>query len=183
MAAKRITIKDKTFEISISESQIQEAVKKVANEIKRDYADKNPMFVVVLNGAFVFGADLFAEMQDIQCQIAFTKLKSYNGTSSTGTIVEQLPVNEEVTGRHVIIVEDIVETGYSMKFLMNKLNSYHPASVEICAFSHKPEQCKVPGLNVKYVGMKLPEAFIVGYGLDYDQQGRQLRNIYSLISE
>lgn len=183
MTSNRITIKDKTFEISIPREKIQEALKKVAAEIKRDYANKNPLFVVVLNGAFVFGADLFAEMQEIPCQIAFTKLKSYSGTSSTGTIVEQLAVNEEVTGRHVIIVEDIVETGYSMEYLLERLQSYHPASVEICAFSHKPEQCKVPGLNVKYVGMKLPEAFIVGYGLDYDQQGRQLRDIYSLVSE
>lgn len=181
MSAKRITIHDKTFELSIPESEIQAAVKNVADKIKADYAGKHPLFVVVLNGAFVFGADLFAQMEELPCQVAFSKIKSYNGTSSTGTIAEQLAITEEVSGRHVVIVEDIVETGYSMQYLLERINSYHPASVEICAFSHKPEQCKVPGLKVKYVGMKLPEAFIVGYGLDYNQSGRQLRDIYSLV--
>lgn len=178
---ERITIKDKTFELTIKESEILKSVDKIALQIKEDYADKNPLFVVVLSGAFVFASDLLRHMT-FPCQFAFTKFTSYDGTNSTGKIVEQLPVCENINGRHIIIIEDIVETGYSMKYLLSRLNEYEPASVEICALSYKPEKCRVPGLNVKYVGMTLPEAFIVGYGLDYDGEGRQLRDIYSLVN-
>ena len=180
MAAKRIKIKDKTFELTIPEDKILEAVKTVAKTIENDYKDKAPVLVIVLNGAFVFAGDLI-RMLDIQCQITFTKLSSYNGISSSGKIAEQLPVTDSLKDRHVIIIEDIVETGYSMQFLLSRIQAQHPASVEICALSYKPEKCKVNGLHVKYVGMTLPEAFIVGYGLDYDQHGRELRNIYSLV--
>lgn len=178
--AKRIQIEEKTFEVTITENEIQNAVDAVAKRISDDYKDKNPVFVVVLNGAFVFAADLLKRFE-FPCQISFTKFSSYDGTSSTGRIAEQLPVTEDITNRHVIIIEDIVETGYSMAFLKENLQKRNPASLEICAFSHKPEKCKVEGLTVKYVGMKLPEAFIVGYGLDYNQQARQLRDIYSLV--
>ena len=180
MTAKRIMIKDKTFELTIPETKILEAVKTVARTIENDYKDKEPVLVIVLNGAFVFAGDLI-RMLDIPCQITFTKLSSYDGIASSGKIAEQLPVTDSLKGRHVIIIEDIVETGYTMQFLLSRIQSQHPASVEICALSYKPEKCKVNGLRVKYVGMTLPEAFIVGYGLDYDQHGRELRDIYSLV--
>lgn len=176
---KRVVLLDKTFKLTIPESEILSKVEAVAARLREDYADKNPVLVIVLSGAFVFASDL-VRVLDIPCQLAFTKLKSYDGTSSTGKIVEQLPVTENIEGRHVIVVEDIVETGYSMQFLLESLNKHNPASVEICALSAKPEKCQVPGLTVKYVGMTLPEAFIVGYGLDYDGTGRELRDIYSL---
>lgn len=177
---KRVKIHDKTFELTIPESEILAKVDEVAARLREDYADKNPVLVIVLSGAFVFGADLIKALK-FPCQIAFTKLASYNGISSTGKIIEQLSITEDIHDRHVIIVEDIVETGYSMQYLLQRINDQHPASVEICALSHKPEKCLVPGLTVKYVGMKLPEAFIVGYGLDYDSAGRELRDIYSLV--
>lgn len=177
---KRVVLLDKTFKLTIPESKILSKVEAVAARLREDYADKNPVLVIVLSGAFVFASDL-VRVLDIPCQLAFTKLKSYDGTSSTGKIVEQLPVTENIEGRHVIVVEDIVETGYSMQFLLESLNKHNPASIEICALSAKPEKCKVPGLTVKYVGMTLPEAFIVGYGLDYDGTGRELRDIYSLV--
>lgn len=177
---KTIQLKDKTFEVSISESEIMEAVKNVAEKLREDYSDKNPVFVIVLSGAFIFASDII-RMVDYPCQIAFTKLTSYSGTASTGKIVEQLAVTENLSGRHVVIIEDIVETGYSMDFLLGRIREQHPASVEICAFSAKPEKCKVEGMKVKYVGINLPEAFIVGYGLDYDGLGRELRDIYSLV--
>ena len=180
MAAERITIHDKTFEKTISEAEILRAVEGVSERITADYKDKNPVFVIVLNGAFVFAADLLKKI-NFPCEIAFTKLKSYAGTQSTGKIIAVLPVTEDITGRHVVILEDIVETGFSMQFLKDALAQQHPASTEICAFSFKPEKLKVTGLEVKYVGMQLPEAFIVGYGLDYNNQGRQLRDIYSLV--
>lgn len=179
---KQVTLGDKTFEVAIPESDILKSVKKCAEHISADYAGKNPICVVVLNGAFIFASDLL-RMISVPCEVAFTKISSYEGTTSTQTIREHMPISEDISGRHVIIVEDIVESGYSMQFLTERLKAHTPASIEICALFHKPEQCKVPGLNIKYVGMKLPEAFIVGYGLDYDQKGRFLRDIYSLVSE
>ena len=115
--------------------------------------------------------------------MAFAKLASYSGLASTGNIIEQLPVSEDIKDRHVVIIEDIVETGYSMEFLRERLMEKHPASIEICAFSFKPEKLKVKDMKVKYVGMQLSDAFVVGYGLDYNSQGRQLRDIYSLIED
>jgi hypoxanthine phosphoribosyltransferase len=176
----RVTIKDKTFELSIPEEKILEAVDKCAKEINADYAGKNPIFVIVLGGAFIFGADLVRRIT-IPCQIAFVKFASYEGTSTTNVIKEQLPASEDFTGRHIIIVEDIVETGKSMEFLKKRLEPIKPASIEICALSFKPEKCEIPDLKIKYVGMQLPEAFIVGYGLDYNSFGRNLKDIYSLI--
>ena len=175
-----IKIKDKTFRLSIPETEIQQAVESVALRLRKDYERLNPIFVIVLSGAFVFASDLLRQLH-FPCKYAFTKLSSYEGVDTTGHIEEQLPVTEDVTGRHVVIIEDIVDTGYSMQFLINRLRQQNPASVEICALSQKPEKCKVEGLTVKYVGMTLPEAFIVGYGLDYDGEGRELRSIYSLV--
>ena len=177
---QRVTLEDKTFELKILEEEILEAVNKCAEKISIDYSDKNPIFVIVLNGGFLFGADLIRRIK-CPCQIAFTKISSYEGTTTTNEIKEQLPVTEDISGRHVIIVEDIVETGYSMDYLKKRLESYGPASVEICALSFKPEKCKYPDLKIKYVGMRLPEAFIVGYGLDYNSLGRNLKDIYSLV--
>lgn len=182
MEQKRIKIKDKTFELAIPESEILSAIKKLANELRKDYSDLDPIFVTVLSGAFIFASDIL-RLVDFPCQLAFTKLKSYEGAATTGNITEELPVTLDVTGRHIIILEDIVETGLSMQFLVNKLREHNPASVNICTLSFKPEKCKVEGLPVKYVGMTLPEAFIVGYGLDYDQYGRELRDIYSLVND
>lgn len=180
MEPKRIKIKDKTFELTIPEAEILSTIRKLADELRNDYADRNPIFVTVLNGAFIFASDIL-RLIDFPCQFDFTKLKSYEGSATTGNIIEELPVSLDITGRHIIILEDIIETGLSMHYLVNKLLERNPASVNICTLSFKPEKCKVEGLPVKYVGMTLPEAFIVGYGLDYDQQGRELRDIYSLV--
>ena len=140
----------------------------------------NPYFIIVLGGAFIFGADLVRRIK-VPCQVSFVKIASYDGLSTTNTIKEQLPVSEDIRERHVIIVEDIIETGQSMEYLKKRLELFEPASVEICALSFKPEKCQVPDLKIKYVGMQLPEAFIVGYGLDYNDMGRNLKDIYSLV--
>lgn len=179
---KVVKIHGKSFEMTIPESVILEKVKAVAERINEDYAERNPVLVIVLSGAFVFAGDLI-RMLRIPCQLSFCKIASYEGTYSTGKMIEQLSVTEDITDRDVIIVEDIVETGYSMQYLLSRLETHHPSSVEICALSCKPQKCMVPGLQVKYVGMELPDAFIVGYGLDYDAAGRELRDIYSLIEE
>ena len=178
MATKEVKIKDKTFVTSISEETILRRVKELAEEISRDYADKNPLFLAVLNGSFVFAADLMRDMA-VPCEISFVKLASYQGTMSTGKVKEVIGINEDLCGRHLIILEDIIETGTTMKRMMESLGTRNPASVEICTLLFKPERLK-EDLSIKYVAFEIPNDFIIGYGLDYDQQARGLRDIYVL---
>lgn len=175
----RVKIKDKEFETSIPESVILEKVKAVAQRINKDMADKNPLFLAVLNGSFIFAADLMREIT-IPCEISFVKLASYQGTTSTGKIHEVIGINEDLSGRTVVIVEDIVDTGLTMKQMIESLGTRKPASIHICTLLLKPDKLKVD-LNVEYAAMEIPNDFIVGYGLDYDQQGRNLRDIYTLV--
>ena len=144
-------------------------------------ADKNPLFIGVLNGSFIFAADLMREMT-IPCEISFVKLASYQGTMSTGTIHEVLGINEDLTNRTVIIIEDIVDTGHTMKCMIESIGTRHPASVHICTLFLKPDKLQ-EDVKVDYVCFSIPNDFILGYGLDYDQQGRYLREIYTLIEE
>jgi len=176
----RVTILDKTFETSIPEAEIKKRVKELAADISRDMEGKNPLLLAVLNGAFVFAADLMREIT-IPCEISFVKLASYQGTTSTGTIKEVMGINEDLAGRHVIIVEDIVDTGLTMKRMTETLGTRNPASVSICSLLVKPDKLKVD-LNLKYVAFRIPNQFILGYGLDYDQQGRGLKDIYTIIT-
>lgn len=176
-----IKIKDKTFKTSILEAQILERVKAVADRINTDMADKNPLLLAMLNGSFVFAADLM-RMINIPCEISFVKMASYEGTSSTGKVKQLLGLNEDLKGRTVIIVEDIVESGLTMKSLLDTLHEQEPAEIHICTLLLKPECLKVP-LDIKYVAIEIPNDFILGYGLDYDQQGRNLRDIYTVVEE
>lgn len=176
-----VKIHDKIFETSIPEEEIKRRVKAVAEQINRDMAGKNPLLLAVLNGAFVFAADLMRELT-IPCEISFVKLASYQGTTSTGTVKEVIGINENLAGRTVIIVEDIVESGTTMKRMIESLGTRNPASVHICTLLLKPDRLKVD-LDIEYVAFRIPNDFILGYGLDYDQQGRQLRDIYTLKGE
>lgn len=176
-----VRIKDKVFETSIPEADIKQRVKAVAEQINRDMAGKNPLLLAVLNGSFIFAADLMREIT-IPCEISFVKLASYQGTTSTGKIKEVIGINEDLTGRTVIIVEDIVESGLTMKRMIESLGTRNPASVHICTLLLKPERLQTQ-LNIEYVAFSIPNDFILGYGLDYDQQGRQLRDIYTLKEE
>ena len=176
-----IKIKDKTFKTSIPEAQILERVKSVADRINTDMADKNPLLLAMLNGSFVFAAALM-RMINIPCEISFVKMASYEGTSSTGKVKQLLGLNEDIKGRTVIIVEDIVESGLTMKSLLDTLHEKEPADIHICTLLLKPECLKVP-LDIKYVAIEIPNDFILGYGLDYDQQGRNLRDIYTVVEE
>ena len=178
---KRVKVLDKTFEVSIPEAEIKERVKAVAQQLSHDMEGKNPLLLAVLNGSFIFAADLMREMT-IPCEISFVKLASYQGTTSTGKIHEVLGINEDLTGRHVVIVEDIVDTGLTMKRMVESLGTRKPASVHICALLVKPDKLQVD-LDIEYTAMKIPNDFIVGYGLDYDQHGRELRDIYTLVDE
>lgn len=173
-----VKIKDKLFDVSIPEAEIKARVKAVAEQINKDMAGKNPLLLAVLNGSFIFAADLMRELT-IPCEISFVKLASYQGTTSTGVIKEVLGINEDLTGRTVIIVEDIVESGQTMKRMIESLGTRNPESVHICTLLLKPERLKTK-LDIEYVAFKIPNDFILGYGLDYDQQGRQLKDIYTL---
>ena len=174
-----IKIKDKTFKTSITEAEIKERVKVLAQQISKDMEGKVPLFLGVLNGAFVFAADLMREMT-IPCEISFVKLASYQGTTSTGKINEVLGINEDLSGRTVIIVEDIVESGLTMKRMIESLGTRNPASVHICTLFLKPDKLK-EDLDIYYVAFRIPDDFIIGYGLDYDHLGRELREIYTIV--
>ena len=173
-----VKIKDKTFQTSISEEEIKQRVRELGQRLSKDLEGKNPLFLAVLNGSFIFAADLMREMT-IPCEISFVKLASYQGTTSTGKIKEVIGINENLSGRTVVIVEDIVESGKTMKRMIETLGTRNPASVHICTLFVKPERLEVD-LDIEYAAFSIPNAFIVGYGLDYDQQGRQLKGIYSL---
>ena len=174
-----IKIHDKVFRTSYSEAEILQHVKAVADRLNKDMEGKNPLFLAVLNGSFIFAADLM-RMITIPCEISFVKLASYQGTLSTGKVKEVIGINEDITGRTVVIIEDIVESGLTMKRMIDTLGTRNPESVHICTLLLKPEKLEV-NLNVEYAAMEIPNDFIVGYGLDYNQQGRNLREIYTLV--
>ena len=174
-----VKIKDKTFQTSISESEIKQRVKELAQRISHDLEGKNPLLLGVLNGSFIFAADLMREMT-IPCEISFVKLASYQGTTSTGKVHEVLGINEDLTGRDIVIVEDIVDTGRTMKQMVESLGTRNPASVHVCTLFVKPDKLEVK-LDIDYAAFSIPNDFIVGYGLDYDQQGRGLKDLYTLV--
>lgn len=176
-----IKIHDKWFRTSYTETEILKHIKEVADRINNDMKGKNPLFLAVLNGSFMFAADLM-KMINIPCEISFVKLASYEGTMSTGKIKEVFGINEDISGRTIIIVEDIVESGLTMKRMIDTLGTRNPESVHICTLLLKPERLQV-NLNIEYAAMKIPNDFIVGYGLDYDRQGRNLRDIYTLVED
>lgn len=176
-----IQIKDKRFTISITEEQILKEVDRVAQEINRDLKEKNPLFLSVLNGSFMFTADLMKRI-NIPCEISFVKLASYQGISSTGKITEVIGINEDISERCVVIVEDIVDTGFTMQRLLETLGTRNPKEIHIASLLVKPEKLQVP-LNIEYAAMNIPNDFIVGYGLDYDGLGRNYKDIYTVINE
>lgn len=176
-----VRIKDKAFKMSIPESEIKAHVKAVAQQMSKDLEGKNPLFLAVLNGSFIFAADLMREMT-IPCEISFVKLASYQGTTSTGKIKEVIGVNENLTGRTVVIVEDIVESGQTMKRMIETLGTRSPEAVHICTLFFKPDKLQEE-LELDYVAFRIPDDFIVGYGLDYDHQGRELKDVYTIVEE
>lgn len=176
-----VKIKDKSFKTSIPEAEILKKVQVVADRINQDYAGKKPVFLAVLNGAFIFAADLM-RMITIPSEISFVKYASYEGTGSTGSMKTLMGINQDLEGRDVIIVEDIVDSGFTMAHMIDELKKKNPASIEICSLLVKPGNLKVD-LNINYTVMEIPNDFIVGYGLDYDQEGRNLRDIYTIVEE
>ena len=174
---KTVTLNDKTFEVMIPAHEIDRAVAAVAERLNADYGDKErPIFVGVLNGAFMFLSDLIKKI-DFNNELSFVKLASYEGTSSTGEVKSLIGLNGSIEGRHVIVVEDIVDTGESIEHMMRDLQARRPASVEVCTLFFKPGSYRKQ-VPIKYRAMEIGNEFIVGYGLDYDQLGRSLKDIY-----
>lgn len=162
----------------IASEKIQLRVKDIASEINTQYHGKQPLFLGVLNGAFLFMADLFKNI-NLQCEISFIKVTSYVGTASSGQLKNLIGLNENVSGRDIIVVEDIVDTGDTMKYLLDELKKQNPASVKLATILFKPEALR-QDVKPDYVGFEIPPAFVVGYGLDYDGLGRNLNDIYVL---
>lgn len=173
-----IKLHDRVFVKSIPNEEISSKIKAVAEQINRDYAGKRPVLLGVLNGCFMFAAELLKNL-NIECEISFVKLSSYQGTNSTGVVREVLGLTESITGRDVIVIEDIVDTGYTMQNMLETLGTREPASIEIASLFVKPARLKVP-VDVKYSAFTIPDRFIVGFGLDYDGLGRNLPDIYDV---
>lgn len=173
-----ITVKDKSFKPFISEEKLHESIRNVAASINTDYQGKTPLFLGVLNGSFMFFGDLLKQV-NVECTVSFVKLASYEGTSSTGNVEELIGLNEDIEGRDVIMVEDIVDTGNTLEKLYNLLSAKNPSSIKIATLLYKPEAYK-KNYPVDYIGLEIPNAFVLGYGLDYDGLGRNLNSIYVL---
>lgn len=175
---KDVRIHDKEFVEYISDAEIQDRIEELAHEMMRDVGDSNPLFLGVLNGCFRFSSDLFKHIET-PCEINFIKVHSYMGIETTGKVNELIGLNTEIEGRHVVILEDIVDTGYTLSFLIESLRKQNPASLRIATLLHKPEPYHGE-FKLDYVGFEIPNLFVVGYGLDYDGYGRNLNDIYQI---
>jgi len=175
----QVKVLDKTFQQSISHEKIMGTIARMAANLDRDLMDKDPIFLAILNGSFLFAADLFKMIQ-MPCTISFIKIASYQGNSSTGKIKELIGLSEELEGRTVVILEDIIDTGLTMKHLLSQLSEKKPAKVIIATLLFKPDAFKAD-FPIDYIGISIPNDFIVGYGLDYNGYGRNLKDIYTLI--
>jgi hypoxanthine phosphoribosyltransferase len=176
-----IQIKDKLFSLSIPESDILKAVKAVASQINTDLSGSNPLFICVLNGAFMFASDLMKEIS-FPCEITFIKLSSYEGLYTSGSVKEIIGLNESVVGRNVVVVEDIVDTGITMERILESLVAKGAKDIHVATFLQKPDALQ-RDIKIDYIAMKIPNDFIVGYGLDYDGYGRNLKDIYTVVSD
>lgn len=174
-----IKVHDKSFDIYLTESAIQQRVKEIAAQISSDFSGKRPLFIAILNGSFMFAADLFKQLT-IEAELCFIKLASYKGMKSSGNVVTSIGLEDDIFGKDIIIVEDIVDTGKTLHNFLPKLLHQQPRSLKIAALLHKPEATTFP-LTLDYVGFTIPNKFVVGYGLDYDGLGRNLKEIYQVV--
>ena len=174
-----IKVHDKEFISYISSREIEEQVSRVAAEINRDYEGKKPLFIAILNGAFIFAADLFKYIT-LEAEICFIKLASYKGVKSTGKVITAIGLDVDLYRREVIIIEDIVDTGKTLSQFLPQLEHHHPASLKIASLLHKPDAMIHP-IKIDYLGFTIPDKFVIGYGLDYDGLGRNIKEIYQLV--
>ncbi|NII23627.1 hypoxanthine phosphoribosyltransferase [Pseudoflavitalea sp. X16] len=174
-----IRVHDKQFEPYLTANEINDRIKVLAKQLDKDYAGKKPLFIAILNGSFIFAADLFKELT-MDAEICFIKLASYKGTKSSGQVITAIGLDTDLFGRDVVIVEDIVDTGKTLSEFLPQLHHQQPASMKIVALLHKPEATVFP-IPIDYLGFSIPNKFVVGYGLDYDGLGRNIREIYKLV--
>lgn len=175
----KIKVHDKEFEPYLTAEEIEVQIDRIAAEINRDYAGKTPLFIAILNGAFIFASDLFKKIH-IDAEICFIKLASYKGVKSSGKVITAIGLDTELFGRDVIIIEDIVDTGKTLTEFLPQLEHNQPASLKIAALLHKPDATVHP-IKIDYTGFSIPNKFVLGYGLDYDGLGRNIKEIYQLV--
>ena len=175
-----IKVLDKEFELFIPYEKIRSVVEKMADEMNRDLVGKNPLFLCVLNGAFMFAAEVFKRVSLLDAEISFVKLASYAGTSTTGNVKQLIGLNEDLEGRTVVVLEDIIDTGITMNATIDKMKHMEAEDVKIATLLFKPKAFQ-KDFKIDYIGMDIPNDFIVGYGLDYDGKGRNLPDIYKIV--
>jgi hypoxanthine phosphoribosyltransferase len=179
---KNVTIHDKEFELFITDEKIRSIVEDMAEKMNSDFKDKNPLFLCILNGSFMFATEVFKRISLLDAEISFIKLASYSGTHTTGDVKQLIGLNEDLTGRTVIVLEDIVDSGLTIAHTIEQIQAKNPADIKIATLLLKPDalQVKVP---LDYIGFEIPNDFIVGYGLDYNGRGRNLIDIYKVIEK
>ena len=178
---EKVKVRDKEFSLFLTAEEIDKAVEQVAEMINTDMQGKDPLFLCVLNGAFIFASDLLKKVE-VDCEISFVKLSSYVGTQTTNTVRELIGLDQVLTDRTVVVVEDIIDTGITMAYTLEKLRKLGASDVRIATLLFKPEAFK-KDYPIDYVGIVIPNEFIVGYGLDYDGHGRNLPDIYKIIED
>jgi len=171
-------ILDKSFKPYLTQSNLEEAIERIANQINQDYSDKNPLFIAILNGSFIFASDLFKKI-NIPAEISFIKLASYQGTKSTGNVITAIGLETDLYDRNVIVLEDIIDTGKTLSAFLPQLEHQQPKSLKVCALLHKKEATQYP-VTIDYLGFEIPNLFVVGYGLDYNGYGRNLDQIMQI---
>lgn len=176
-----IKVKDKHFEKFISHGEIIKKVRIIGDKINEDYKDKMPLFIPILNGAFIFAADLIQQI-NIPTQLSFIKFSSYKGASTTGSVKHLIGLNENIENMDIIIIEDIVDTGITIDMILTEFNKLKPRSIEIATLLLKPDALQKK-VDIKYSGFEIPDKFVVGYGLDYDGYGRNFKDIYQVVEK
>lgn len=176
---KNVTILDREFELFIPYEKIRSIIEEMADQMNKDLKDKNPLFICILNGSFMFAAEIFKRISLLDAEISFIKLASYSGTNTTGSVKELIGLNEDLTGRTVVILEDIVDSGITIDKTIEQIKSKNPLEIKIATLLLKPDALQVQ-VPLDYIGIEIPNDFIVGYGLDYNGRGRNLIDIYKV---
>lgn len=177
---KKVKILDKEFEIFIPYEKIRSEIERIADQMNKELADKEPLFLCILNGSFMFAAELFKRIDFVESEISFVKLASYEGDKTTGAVKQLIGLNEKIEGRTVVVLEDIVDTGITINNIGEQLAKLKPKEVHVATLLLKPDALQKE-VDLKYVGLEIPNDFIVGYGLDYNGYGRNLLDIYSVV--
>lgn len=179
---KQVKVHDKTFELYITNEKLSSVIEEIAKNMNRELAGKNPLFLCILNGSFMFAAELFKRINMVETEISFVKLASYQGDRTTGKVKQLIGLNEEIEGRTVVILEDIVDTGITITNIQEQLDKLNPKEVLVATMLLKPDALQKE-VNLNYVGLEIPNDFIVGFGLDYNGYGRNLMDIYTVIND